>query len=285
MKKNFWICSILLLASCMEKVDESNIENWEAIFDGTNLSDWTPKFMGFDVGENYKNTFRLTDSLIHVSYDQYDSFNNEFGHLFFKKKYSHYRLRATYRFMDVELKNRPDWAFANNGLMLHSQPVKTMAKDQPFPLSIEFQLLQGYVDEIGRATGRFCTPACEVDYEGSQYPYHCQVDYAGPVHPLETWVEVEAIVYGDSLVHHVVEGDTVVTYTNIRIGGDLSEGLNTDKFVSGNPLSDGYIALQAEGHDTQFKKIKILNLCGCMDAKAKNYKSYFVKDDPKVCKY
>lgn len=282
MKKLFFLVILILgLYSCQNDQNSSDIENWEPIFDGANLSDWTPKFAGFQSGENYKNTFRLTDSLLHVSYDEYDSFNNEFGHLFYKKKYSHYRIRTTYRFLDTELRNRPNWAFANNGLMLHSQPVETVTKDQPFPLSIEFQLLQGE----GRPTGKFCTPACEIDFEGDQYPHHCQIGYEGPDHPLETWVQIEAIVFGDSLVHHVVEGDTTVTYTNLKIGGDQSEGLDTIRFVAGTPLAEGYISVQAESHDTQFRRIELLNLCGCMDKKAKNYKSYFVKDDTKSCVY
>lgn len=281
MKKLFLTLIVCSLISCSEQTDNSSEENWEAIFDGTNLTDWTPKFFRMDMGENYKNTFRLTDSLLHVSYDQYDSFNNEFGHLFYKKKYSHYRLRTTYRFLDLDLKNRPDWAFANNGLMLHSQHVSTMTKDQPFPLSIEFQLLQGE----GRPTGKFCTPGCEVDYEGEQYPNHCHNEYEGPEHPLETWVVAEAIVYGDSLVHHLVNGDIVETYTNLKIGGDMSAGLDTLQFKSGMPLSEGYISVQAEGHDTQFQKIEVLDLCGCMDSNAKNYKSYYMKNDPEDCIY
>ena len=45
-------------------------------------------------------------------------------------------------------------------------------------------------------------------------------------------------------------------------------------------LIEGYIALQAESHPIDFKNIEILNLCGCMDPKAKNYKSYFIKSEP-----
>ena len=156
-----------------------------------------------------------------------------------------------------------------------------MTVDQPFPLSIEFQLLQGE----GRPTGKFCTPGCEVDFDGGQYPNHCLQGYEGPDHPLETWVAVEAIILGDSIVHHVVEGDTVLTYTNLKIGGDLSDGLDTVKFVTGEPLADGYVSVQAEWHDTQFQKIEVLNLCGCMDPKATNYKSYYIKDDKESCVY
>jgi hypothetical protein len=50
-------------------------------------------------------------------------------------------------------------------------------------------------------------------------------------------------------------------------------------------LKEGYIALQAESHPIDFRKIEILNLEGCTDPKAKNYKSYFMKSDNNQCKY
>ena len=54
---------------------------------------------------------------------------------------------------------------------------------------------------------------------------------------------------------------------------------NKDKWIAkeGNYLSEGYIAVQAESHPIDFKNIELLNLCGCTDSKAANYKTYFVK--------
>ena len=54
---------------------------------------------------------------------------------------------------------------------------------------------------------------------------------------------------------------------------------------TGNPIEEGYIALQAESHPIDFKNIELLNLCGCMDTEAKNYKPYFVKEDNTKCMY
>jgi len=50
-------------------------------------------------------------------------------------------------------------------------------------------------------------------------------------------------------------------------------------------LREGYIALQAESHPTEFRKVELLNLVGCMDKKASNFKAYFVKADNSLCKY
>ena len=43
------------------------------------------------------------------------------------------------------------------------------------------------------------------------------------------------------------------------------------------------IALQAESHPTEFRKVEILNLSGCMDSRASNFKSYYVHRDDKSC--
>ena len=75
---------------------------------------------------------------------------------------------------------------------------------------------------------------------------------------MDDWLEVEVIVYSDSLIHHVIENDTVLTYTNIRVGGDEvpSNYINKIDF----PLEEGYISLQSEGHPVEFRNIKIKEL-------------------------
>jgi hypothetical protein len=62
---------------------------------------------------------------------------------------------------------------------------------------------------------------------------------------------------------------------------------NKEKWINkkGEIITEGYIALQAESHPIDFKNIKLLNLCGCMEKKAKNYKSYYIKNDLKNCIY
>jgi hypothetical protein len=58
-------------------------------------------------------------------------------------------------------------------------------------------------------------------------------------------------VLGDSIVHHVMEGDTIMTYTKITAG----EG-NTNPV----PLTEGRIALQSESHPVEFRKVELLDL-------------------------
>jgi hypothetical protein len=87
---------------------------------GKNLDGWVPKIAGHPLGENYLDTFRVENGVLKVSYDKYDAFDNKFGHLFYRDKFSHYIIAAEYRFVGDQAKGAPSWALRNNGLMLHS---------------------------------------------------------------------------------------------------------------------------------------------------------------------
>ena len=75
---------------------------------------------------------------------------------------------------------------------------------------------------------------------------------------LGDWVTVELIVYGDSIIHHLVEGDTVLTYSKPVIGGEYLP--KADSATTGTPVKDGYISLQAEGHALDFRKVEYMPL-------------------------
>ena len=117
---------ILLLSlcfSCQTSSEKTNVdeEEWIALFDGSDIEAWTPKFAGYELGANYKNRLVFEDSLLSIRYSPQDTFKSNFGHIFYKDKFSHYRLRATYRFIGEQQPDGPAWAFRNNGLMLHCQ--------------------------------------------------------------------------------------------------------------------------------------------------------------------
>ena len=132
---------------------------WIQLFNGKDLTGWTPKIRGHELGDNYADTFRVVDGKLVVSYEDYtpaDSMSvtnpekpgfNKFGHLFYKDKFSHYVLRAEYRFVGEQIANGPRWARKNNGLMIHGQDPATMTKNQMFPASIEVQLRGGWAPE------------------------------------------------------------------------------------------------------------------------------------------
>ena len=45
----------------------------------------------------------------------------------------------------------------------------------------------------------------------------------------DDWISVEFLVYADSIVHQIIERDTVISYSNIRLGGTYLSDNFTDK--------------------------------------------------------
>jgi hypothetical protein len=131
-------------------------------------------------------------------------------------------------------------------------------KEQDWPISIEFQLLAGLADGVPRPTGNMCSPGTDVVYKGKVDPRHC-INSTSKTYPPDQWVKCELIVLGDSLITHIVEGDTVLQYSKPTIGGGVVNGANPGIKVDGTPLKTGYIALQSEGQPVDFRNIEILN--------------------------
>jgi hypothetical protein len=77
----------------------------------------------------------------------------------------------------------------------------------------------------------------------------------------------------------------VLSYEKPQIGGGNVSGQENIFGTSGQLLTEGTISLQSESHPVEFKSIKILNLEGCMDPTAKNYKTYFIKSKTSDCRY
>jgi hypothetical protein len=229
-----------------------------ALFNGRDLTGWTPKIAGHELGANYANTFRVEDGLLKVRYDHYSGFKSQFGHLFYQSPFSNYHLVIEYRFVGDWLPDTPDWARRNSGVMIHAQDPKTMLKAQDFPISIEVQFLGGLDDGRPRTTANMCSPGTEVDINGVQARAHC-VNSRSKAYPLNEWVRVEAIVKADTITH-IVNGDTVLTYTKTRVGGGNVNGHDPAVKVNGTPLTGGWIALQSEGHPLDFRKVEIRKL-------------------------
>lgn len=277
------VMTLIFFSNCTPKEDNSNKEEWISLFDGSNYQDWTPKFTGYPLGENHNGSFVFKDSLLSVRYQKKDSFNGGFGHLFYKKKFSYYKLKATYRFVGEQMTGGPEWAIRNNGLMLHCQDPKTMGLHQDFPISLEMQLLGG--DGIhDRTNGNLCTPGTNVVIKDSLIVDHC-VPSTSKTYPGDRWVTIEALVLGDSLIQHILDNQVVLEYGKPTMGGGMVDGYLDSAYEEGKPIKDGYISIQAETAPIDFKSIEVLDLCGCTDKKAKNYKSYYVKSDNSKCIY
>jgi len=259
-------------------------KEWVALFDGKSLDGWVPKITGYDAGVNFGNTFRVENGVLKVAYDQYDTFGNRFGHLFYKTPFSHYVLAVEYRFVGEQAKDGPDWAFRNSGAMIHGQPVETMQRDQDFPICIEVQFLGGRGDGKPRSTANLCTPGTNVVMNGKLETTHC-VNSTSKTFDGDQWVRAEVEVHGDGAIVHKVNGETVLSYEKPQIGGGNVAKHDPAVKKDGQLIPGGTISLQAESHPVEFRKVELLNLVGCMDRKAKNYKTYFEKDDPAACRY
>jgi len=253
MKQSLILLSIVLLTSC--KPQEQNTETWIQLFNGENLDGWVPKFNHYELGVNYKNTFQVKDSVLKVSYNEYDKFADEFGHLFYSKSFSSYKLRVEYRFVGKQVEGGQPWAIRNNGLMLHCQPPESIETDQPFPFSIEAQLLGGLGEEE-RTNGNVCTPGTHIEIGGKLITKYC-ISSNSKTFFGDQWVTFEAVVYADSVIHHIVNGDTVLTYNKPVIGGDLTESYQK---YEGFALTEGFIAIQAESAPTEFRKIELMEI-------------------------
>jgi hypothetical protein len=273
----------LAAAGASRRADPGTRE-WVQLFDGKSLDGWDVRISGHDLNDNFGNTFRVENGLLKTAYEAYGpQFQNRFGHIFYRQKFSYYIVAAEYRFVGEQAPGAPDWAFRNSGIMVHSQSARSMTRNQDFPISIEVQLLGGR--ETGeRPTGNVCTPGTEIDMNGAQVASHCVNSTSKTIRGGE-WVRVEAEVRGAEEIVHRVNGETVLTYQKPRIGGGSVSNFDPAVKKDGMALTDGYVALQSESHPIEFRKVELLNLVGCTDKKATNYKTYFVKSDNSQCRY
>ncbi len=233
-------------------------ENWIQLFNGKDLNDWNIKFTGYELGYNFNNTFRVEDGLLRVRYDEWEDWGGQFGHLFHKDEFSHYRLRVEYRFVDEQVKGGPGWAFRNNGLMIHGQSAESMEFDQDFPVSIEVQLLGGNgTDE--RPTMNLCTPGTNVFMDGELNEQHCTTSNSKTYHG-DQWVSVEVEVRGGEVIRHFVNGEEVMSYEKPQL--DPRDAYFEKLLPEDGDLiiTGGTISLQAESHPTDFRKIEVLVL-------------------------
>ena len=98
-----------------------------------------------------------------VSYEEYEKFDKDYGHLFYQEPYSHYIIAVEYRFVGKQSPGGPLWGIRNSGVIFHSQSPESMEKDQDFPISVEMQLLGGNGDKDSlRSTGNSCTPGTKI---------------------------------------------------------------------------------------------------------------------------
>jgi len=261
MKRSVFLSFVLLLILNVAAKSQSSIPDttgpWIQLFNGKNLDGWVPKFAGYKLGVNYKNTFRVENGLLRVSYDQYKHFDGQFGHLFYKKKFSSYILRVVYRFVGKQVPGGPDWGYRNNGIMIFCQSPQSMLKDQDYPASVEVQLLGGNGKDK-RPTANGCTPGTNIVIDGKLITQHCNPS-TSPTFNGDQWVTVTVVVHSDSLIQNYVNGKPVFHFSKPQLDPNDPDGKRLLKTEPKN-LKDGYISIQAESAPTDFKTIEIKEL-------------------------
>lgn len=256
------IYSILIgvtLFGCQTRSDKTSEQEWVSLFNGKDINDWIVKVHHHDVGVNAHNTFRVEDAIIKVRYDQYDEFNDQFSHLYYKTPYSHFHLVVEYRFTGELQRGAPDYTLLNSGVMFHSQDPRSMPTEQNWPISVEMQFLAGLDDGKPRPTGNMCSPGTDIVYQGKTYDGHC-LNSSSKTYGKDEWVRAELMVWGDSLIKHIINGDTVLQYSKPTMGGGVVDGYDSTLWQPGKPLASGFIALQSEGQPIDFRKVELREL-------------------------
>lgn len=268
--------TVALTPVALTEVDAppAQVGQWQDLFNGKDLTGWTPKIRFSALGEDPLNTFRVEDGLLCVSYDQYeDKFKARFGHLFYKTPFSSYDLRVEYRFVGKQTSDGAGWAKYNSGLMLHGQDPAQMTLDQTFPASIEVQLKSCDPDGKGTQNLRCCTPGTNVARDGKVFTAHC-FDSTGPKVPVGEWATVMIEVRGNEVIRHKVNGKVVLEYQQPQLDNRIPEVMNglkvseevvkewyKDKTKPEDfQLSSGTISLQSESHPVQFRRVEIREL-------------------------
>jgi hypothetical protein len=246
--------AVMMVSVCAQAADDG----WKPLFNGKDLSGWTPKINQHPVGVNYADTFRVEDGILKVYYDKYSKFDMQFGHLYSNHAYSNYILRLEYRITGKALDDAPHWGKLNSGVMVHSQSPLSMRLDQAFPVSMEVQFLAENAT-AGRQTGNGVSPGTHLEMNGKLVTDHI-IEAKSRLYPLDQWVSVEVEVHGNREIIQRINGAEVLRYQRPQLdpGDEDAKRL----LAAGAPvqLSFGHIALQAESQPIWFRNIQIKQL-------------------------
>jgi hypothetical protein len=246
---------IALMTSMVASADDTAEKGeWIQLFNGKDLDGWRVKITGYDLDDNFGNTFRVEDGVLKVGYDKYENWGGKFGHIFYDKPFSNYVLRLEYRFVGDQVPGGPGWAFRNSGIMIHGQSPESMEKGQNFPVSIEVQLLGGDGAK-DRPTGNVCSPGTHYVKDGKLVTAHCKNSTSKTYHG-DQWVTIEVEVRGNESIKHVMDGETIFEYSQPQL--DEKDATARKLIKDGDKmLYGGSISLQSESHPIEFRKVEL----------------------------
>ena len=230
-------------------------EKWVSLFNGKNLDGWTMKMAGYPLGENFGNTFRVEHGILSVRYDQYKSFDNTFGALYYNKEFSNYRLKVEYRFVGETAPGAPSWGYRDSGVQYHGQDPNTIGLKQNFPVCLEYNL-HGGNGKDERPVGEICANGIFVDINGKKNESYCTPATVKRTFHGDQWVTLEIEVRGNT-IKHFVNGEEILQFENPRYNPEHELGKS---FIKGKDasLKSGYISLQSNSHPIDFRKMEIM---------------------------
>ncbi|WP_010136456.1 3-keto-disaccharide hydrolase [Ochrovirga pacifica] len=258
-KKHLSIIVIATLFVACSSVSKIKEKKWVNLLEGEEVNHWVVKITNYPVAENYKNTFQIKDGVLRVQYQEDYNFNKTFGHIFYNKVLSHYKLKLEYRFVGKQVKGGEGWAERNSGVMIHCESPYNMLKDQLFPMSVEVQLLGGINKKEKRPTANVCTPGTNIMLNDTYETTHC-IKSNSKTYYGNQWVQAEIEVHGSDLIIHKINGEEVMRYTKPEIGGTMLENKTYWEQRIGTLLEKGYFSLQSESHPVEFRNIYLMEL-------------------------
>ncbi len=236
-------------------VKKKAAKKWVSLFNGKNLNNWKPKIVGYNLGENFGNTFRVEDGILSIRYNQYDSFKNRFGALYYNMKFTNYRLKVEYRFVGETTIGAPSWGYRDGGIQYHCQPPATLGLNQPFPVCLEYNL-HGGNGKDERPSGEICASGMYVEIDGKRNTSYCTLPAVKRTLHGDQWITAEIEVRNGTITHFI-NGEQVLKFTNPRY--DSAQAIAKKFITGGNDLvKDGYISLQSNSHPIDFRRIEIM---------------------------
>ena len=107
-----------------------------------------------------------------IVYDDYDTFDEAYAHMYYKNPFSYCKLRFDYRFIGEQVKGGENWNARNSWIMLHYQSGESNDYGQYFRVSIKIQLLGG-LNAGKRTTVNVCARGAALVIDGKVDYRHC----------------------------------------------------------------------------------------------------------------
>ena len=234
-----------------------------------------------DLGENLRNTFRVEDGLLKVRYDQWPSFNGEFGHIFYKDPFSYYLLAAEYRFVGEQVagapglgrpEQRPDAAQSAPADDAEGSGLPDLPRDPAARRSWHGPAHDGQPLHAGIARG--------VQRAAPHGALH-QLDVADlRRRPVGARGSARPRRRARAPHRRRTDGPRVLEAADRR---RQVSPVDPAVKVDGTPMTGGYISLQAETAPIDFRKVELLNLEGCTDPRARELQVLHRQVEPGAC--